>query len=69
MIKILRPTKVGETLRDPATGRNLPPEGKGVSMKGQSGTFWRRRLADGSVTEVAPSTSIDIINPQESEGA
>ncbi len=51
MIKILKPTQPGETLRDPATGRDLPFEGKAVAMT----TFWRRRLEDGSVTEVAPS--------------
>lgn len=50
MIKILKPAKPGNTLRDPATGRNLPSEGKAVVMS----TFWRRRIEDGSVVEIAP---------------
>jgi hypothetical protein len=57
MIKVLKPSKEGITLRDPVTGRNLPSEGKAVSMT----TFWRRRIADGSVIEVLKNKELGYV--------
>ncbi len=54
---ILKPRVPGVTVRDPVTGRNLPDEGKAVSMT----SFWRRRIADGSVVEVASSKGAPVL--------
>lgn len=39
----------GLTVRDPITRKPLPAEGDDV----QNSSFWRRRIAEGSVVEVA----------------
>ncbi len=49
--KIFVRPRTGLTLRDPKTGRVLPPEGASVVED----NFWRRRICDGDVTVVAPT--------------
>lgn len=43
----VRPAKKGLVIRDPNSGRRLPPEGALVPRS----RFWLRRLADESCTE------------------
>ncbi len=43
----------GRTVRDPKTLEALPAEGRAVEMT----PFWKRRLADGDVTEGKPPKS------------
>lgn len=51
--KILKPKIPGDVIRDPKTREPLPADGKAVNLSGKEGSFWRRRLADESVIEVA----------------
>ena len=48
----IRPA-VGLTLRDPATGEPLPPEG-GLMPRS---AFWLRREKDGDVVQAAPAVA------------
>lgn len=43
----------GRTVRDPKSLEALPAEGRAVEMT----PFWKRRLADGDVTEGKPPKS------------
>ena len=48
--KYLKPAD-GLKIRNPETGRHMPPDGEWVSMD----TYWRRRLRDGDVTASRPT--------------
>lgn len=47
----VKPAK-GSLVRDLQTKTALPEGGAEVSLDGKGGTFWRRRIADGSVVVV-----------------
>lgn len=36
-------------------GRVLPPEGDTVSLEGAAGSYWQRRINEGSVVKVEPA--------------
>lgn len=42
----------------PPNGKKVPPEGVHVDMRGAQGSFWRRRLMEGSMVE-APAPLLD----------
>ena len=48
---IVQPKKHGDIIRNPETKRPLKQSGEKVHLS----TYWRRRLADGSVIEVRPA--------------
>lgn len=52
--RFIKPAE-GLTLRDPATGRVLPPHGAAVTW---DASFWERRLNDGDVT---PTTEEEVL--------
>ncbi len=54
-MKILVKPRAGLRLRDPATGRTVPPEGAWVTED----NFWRRRIRDGDVTVAEPTPATD----------
>jgi hypothetical protein len=45
----------GLSVRDPATGNPLPPEGADIPLP--LSNYWRRRVADGSVTNQKPAAA------------
>lgn len=50
-VKILRPARKGDTVRDPVSLVALNQDGEAKSMT----LFWNRRLVDGSVVEIMPN--------------
>jgi hypothetical protein len=47
--------KEGLLVRHPVTKTPLPPAGAEVEWQGREGTYWKRRVKDGSVTISAPA--------------
>lgn len=47
----VKPAAAGDAVLDPKDGKPLPPEGASKP----DNSYWRRRLADGSVIETAPA--------------
>lgn len=54
----------GLVVRDPATGKALPPEGAMVPIN----SYWRRRLADGDVTAAPAAKPARPAKAQRKEG-
>jgi hypothetical protein len=50
----------GALIRDPQTLTPLPEGGAEVTLDGEEGKFWRRRLTDGSVIASTPG----IVQPE-----
>lgn len=58
-------------LRFPGSGRELPPSGGMVPTSGREGSWWTRRIAEGSAAEVEPKKSeapAEPVTRDESEG-
>lgn len=49
----------GLIVRDPITKAALSPDGEVKPFVGKAGTFWRRRLRDGSVVVVKNTPSLE----------
>ena len=52
--KIVKPKHEGVIVRDPITMAPMAKEGREVPWNGPEGTFWRRRLMDGTIEIVKP---------------
>jgi hypothetical protein len=57
--KFVKP-KPGMIVRDPKSKIPIPVEGMNVPWVGSEGSFWRRRLTDGSIEIVEPAKPVEI---------
>lgn len=59
--KFIKPSSPGLIVRDPRTKTALSEKGEWKPMSGKEGTYWKRRIEDGSIIIAEEAKAAEVI--------